>query len=96
MSDSENSFISDFQNEAAEMNLNFDDFRSALKTEARIDKIEAFMNSDEIYIGQNKSIRRFLNKKDNLEIFVSLIAKPHEVESRIWWKQNKIVDLDSR
>lgn len=66
------------------MNLNFDDFKSALKAESKIDKIEAFMNSDDIYIGANKSIRNFLNKKDNLEIFVSLIARPSEVESRIW------------
>lgn len=29
-------------------------------------------------------MRGFLNKKDNLEIFVTLIAKPHEVDSRIW------------
>ena len=42
------------------------------------------MNSDDIFIASNKSIRSFLNKKDNLEVFVSLIAKPHEVESRIW------------
>ena len=66
------------------MNLNFDDFKSALKTESKIDRIEAFMNSDDIFIGTNKSIRSFLNKKDNLEVFVSLISKPHEVESRIW------------
>lgn len=66
------------------MNLNFDDFKSALKTESKIDKIESFMSSDEIYIGLNKSIRNFLYKKDNLEIFVSLISRPHEVESRIW------------
>ena len=66
------------------MNLNFEDFKSALKTESKIDKIEAFMNSDEIYISTNKTIRGFLNKKDNLEVFVSLISRPHEVESRIW------------
>jgi hypothetical protein len=66
------------------MNLNFDDFKSALKTESKIDKIEAFINSDEIYIWANKSIRGFLSKKDNLEIFTSLISRPHEVESRIW------------
>lgn len=68
------------------MNLNFDDFKSALKTESKIDRIEAFMNTEDIYIGSNKNIRNFLNKKDNLEVFVSLISRPHEVESRIWWK----------
>lgn len=68
------------------MNLNFDDFKSALKTESKIDRIEAFMNSDDIYIASNKTIRNFLNKKDNLEVFVNLISRPHEVESRIWWK----------
>jgi hypothetical protein len=80
------SFISDFQNEAADLNLNFEDFKSALKTESKIDKIEAFMNTDDIFIGTNKTIRGFLNKKDNLEVFVSLVSRPHEVESRIWWK----------
>lgn len=54
------------------------------------------MNSDDIYISTNKTIRVYLNKKDNLEIFVSLIAKPHEVESRIWWKPTKRIDLDNR
>ena len=32
------------------MNLNFDDFKSALKAESKIDKIEAFMDSEDIYI----------------------------------------------
>lgn len=67
-----------------DMNLNFDEFKKALKTESKIDKIESFMNTENIYISSNKSIGRFLNKKDNLEIFVSLISRPHEVESRIW------------
>jgi hypothetical protein len=78
------------------MNLNFDDFKNALKAESKIDKIEAFMNTDEIYIASNKGIRVFLNKKDNLEIFVSLISRPHEVESRIWWKQIQRLKLESR
>lgn len=68
------------------MNLNFDDFKSALKAESKIDRIEAFMNSEDILIASNGTIRSFLNKKDNLEVFVSLIARPHEVESRVWWK----------
>ena len=63
------------------MQLNFEDFKSTLKVEAKIDKIEQFMNSDQIYISQNKNIRNFLNKKDNLEVFVTLIAKPHDVDS---------------
>ena len=92
----EESFISEFQNEAEDMNLNFDDFKNALKAESKIDKIEAFMNTDEIYIASNKGIRVFLNKKDNLEIFVSLISRPHEVESRIWWKQIQRLKLESR
>ena len=46
ISESDNSFISDFQNEAEEMQLNFEDFKSTLKVEAKIDKIEQFMNSD--------------------------------------------------
>ncbi|CDW82096.1 UNKNOWN [Stylonychia lemnae] len=90
------SFISEFQNEAADMNLNFDDFKSALKTESKIDRIEAFMNSEDIFISTNKNIRGFLNKKDNLEVFVSLISRPHEVESRIWWKPSQRISLDSR
>jgi hypothetical protein len=32
------------------MNLNFDDFKTALKAESKIDKIEAFINSDDIFI----------------------------------------------
>jgi hypothetical protein len=70
------------------MNLNFEDFKSTLKIESKIDKIEAFMNSEDIYLSTNKGIRQYLNKKDNLEIIISLISKPHEVESRIWWKQS--------
>lgn len=85
------SFISDFQNEAADMNLNFDDFKSALKAESKIDKIEAFMNSEDIYISTNKNIRSFLNKRDNLEVFINLISRPHEVESRIW--VSKIISI---
>eukprot|EP00347_Sterkiella_histriomuscorum_P002617 403367450 len=90
------SFISDFQTEAADMNLNFDDFKSALKTESKIDRIEAFMNTEDIYISSNKNIRNFLNKKDNLEVFVSLISRPHEVESRIWWKQTQRISLEDK
>ena len=76
------------------MNLNFEDFKSALKTESKIDRIEAFMNTDDIFIAANKNIRNFLNKKDNLEVFVSLISRPHEVESRIWWKQTPRIPLE--
>ena len=92
MSDSfGDSFISEFQNEAAELNLNFDDFKSALKAESKLDRIEAFMNTDDIFISTNKNIRSFLNKKDNLEVFVSLIARPHEVESRIWVSIHEVI-----
>ena len=89
------SFISDFQNEAADMNLNFDDFKSALKAESKIDRIEAFMNLEDILIASNGTIRSFLNKKDNLEVFVSLIARPHEVESRVWWKPVQRLNLEA-
>lgn len=78
------------------MNLNFDDFKSALKTESKIDRIEAFMNTEDVFISSNKNIRNFLIKKDNLEVFISLIAKPHEVESRIWWKQTQRISMDAR
>ena len=78
------------------MNLNFDDFKSALKAESKIDKIEAFMDSEDIYIQTNRQIRSFLSKKDNLEVFVTQISKPHEVDSRIWWKQSSRIDLDSK
>lgn len=90
------SFISDFQVEAAEMNLNFDDFKSALKAESKIDRIESFMNLEDILIATNGTIRGFLNKKDNLEVFISLIAKPHEVESRVWWKPVQRLNMDAK
>mmetsp|Transcript_13851 Transcript_13851/g.9993 ORF Transcript_13851/g.9993 Transcript_13851/m.9993 type:complete len:82 (-) Transcript_13851:2150-2395(-) len=75
------------------MDLNFEDFKTALKTESKIDKIEAFMNTDDIYISQNKAIKSFLARKDNLEIFVSLISRPNEVESRIEWSKSKLMRL---
>ena len=33
---------------------------------------------------------------DNLEIFTALISRPHEVESRIWWKPIDRVNLRSQ
>ena len=56
------------------MDLNFEDFKSALKVEAKIDKIEQFMNSEDIYISQSKNMRGFLNKKDNLAWYLGFIA----------------------
>lgn len=58
------------------MNLNFMDFKSALKAESKIDKMESLMNQENVSILENKGIRKFLEKKDNLEIFIALIARP--------------------
>lgn len=40
----DDSFISEFQNDADDMNLNFLDFKSALKAESKIEKMEGLMN----------------------------------------------------
>ncbi len=45
----------------ADINMNFDDFKSALKTESSVDKVEAFMNSDDVYFDKNKLLRTFLS-----------------------------------
>jgi len=90
------SFINEFENEAEDMSLNFEDIKSALKTESKIDRIEAFMNSDDVQVEMNKNIRHFLNKSDNLEIFTSLVSRPHEVESRVWWKPIKRIPMKDR
>ena len=53
------------------------------------------MNSNDVQMNINKSIKQFLMRSDNLEIFISLISRPHEVESRIWWKPVMRIDIKS-
>lgn len=78
------------------MKLNIDDLKSALKTESKIDKIESAMNHEDICIDTNKSLKSFIAGKDNLDILISLISRPHDVDSRIMWKPNpKIAPLST-
>lgn len=95
-SDQGDSMMDDLAEGAEDMNINFDEFKSALKAESKIDKIEAFMNMEECLIDRDKKIRRYLSQSDNLEIFISLISKPHEVESRVWWNELSRIDMKDR
>jgi hypothetical protein len=88
--------MDEFANDADDMNINFEDFKSALKAESKIDKIETFMNAEDVQIDKNKKIKTFLGQPDNLEIFISLISRPHEVESRIWWNDTYRIDMKDK
>ena len=68
------------------MKFDIESLKNALKTESKIDRIEAFMNMEDVGRQANKYIRQFMQKKENLEIFVSLVGRPHDVDSRVSWK----------
>jgi hypothetical protein len=49
--------------------------------ESKIEKIENFLNGT-----VNFTSEKFIRHKDNLEIMIGLITKPHEMDSRVKWE----------
>ena len=59
--------------------------KQALRREAKVSKLEKVLNGD----GSDDIEDQFRNlkAKDNLEILISLIARPHEIDCRVKWAE---------
>ena len=79
--ESSDSSISDEEVDEEAKGENIQSIKQALKIESWVDKIENFLNGV-----LNMQIDWFLTAKNNLEIIVGLIARPHEYDSWVKWE----------
>ena len=78
ISDNTSSFSED---EELKVGEGVETIKEALRKEARVDKLEQYLNGQTEWT-DGKVIRH----RDNLEVLINVISKPHEVDSRTHWQ----------